>query len=459
MTMSLHRPQFPPLCLLIVLVLTSFVAGDYYIDDTNSTVVYSVSASASGSAWNAYGVGVGKTVMFETGTANITVDASKCYDETYQQLTVDSSLSSFSTQAAKANCSKVAGCMTSDDCQIQIPFTGSGVTIYILNAGSQGVGASLAVDGGQAVTTTIAAPSAPSYQTPNISLFSVQSLPYGSHSAVLSVLDWNNGITGFYFDYALVNENYVAPPPSPSQTPISSVVPVLPISGSLPTSSPSSSTASNSPISVLTIVSSTSTPTTNTAAISTTYTPGASQPPTTATSPQSPTTVPSHSSLNLGVVIGSSCGGLAAIAALLATFIFLKKRKARLARLDDAHRPAPFPPTSPNATPSPPSPPQMDEKARLRLARLYAPFTRDDGDFNDFRFPPSADSAVMVVADRPSVAAHSEPYTDAESLQDMVIDVTRQQNGPLSAYTGFGSDHARSMTTTTYLPPPSYQTD
>ncbi|KIJ63305.1 hypothetical protein HYDPIDRAFT_168523 [Hydnomerulius pinastri MD-312] len=419
--MTFHQPQFPPLCLLIVLVLTSFVAGDYYIDDANSTVVYSVSPSASGISWNVYGVG--KTIMFDTGTANIT------YSYVFAKV---------SAETAKANCSKVAGCTTSDGCQVRFPFTGF-----------QGVCASLAVDGGQAVTTTIAAPSSPSYQTPNVSLFSVQSLPYNSHSAVLSVLDWNNGATSLYFDYALINESYVAPPPSAPQIPTSSLVPVPLTSSSLSTSSSSSSTASRSSTSVSTIVSSTSTPTTNTAVIGNTYTPGPSQ---------SPTTVTSHSSLNLGVVIGSSCGGLAAIAALLAAFIFLKKRKERLARSDDAHRPVPFPPTPPNATPSPPPPPRMDEKARLRLARLNRPFAGNDGDSSDFHFPSSADSVVTVVADRPSVAARSAPYTDTESLQDMVIDVTRQQNGPSSPRIGFGTDHARSMTTTTLLSPPSYQT-
>jgi hypothetical protein len=112
---------------------------------------------------------------------------------------------------------------------------GSGITMYILNAGFQGVGAGLSVDGGQAVTTTLPPPSAPSYQTPNVSLFSVQAIPYADHNATLSVMDWNGGASSLYFDYALVNQSN--PQILPNQT--SSIPPPPASSGS--TSSTSSS--------------------------------------------------------------------------------------------------------------------------------------------------------------------------------------------------------------------------
>ncbi|KAG6330778.1 hypothetical protein ID866_8311 [Astraeus odoratus] len=96
--------------------------------------------------------------------------------------------------------------MTDDNCGVQIPFTGFGITIYILNAGFQGVNASLEVDGTHSVTTAIPPPSPPTYQTPRVPLFDIQSLAYADHTATLSILDWNGGNTSLYFDYALVDD-------------------------------------------------------------------------------------------------------------------------------------------------------------------------------------------------------------------------------------------------------------
>ncbi|KAH7890020.1 hypothetical protein F5I97DRAFT_627757 [Phlebopus sp. FC_14] len=235
---------------LAVLALASSAAADYAIDNANSSVLYSVAPDGSGASWATYGVGL-SSIILETGNTNITVDASKCYDENFA----------------------LASCVTNDACQIEFPFTGSGVTIYILNAGFQGVSASLTVDNGQAVTTTIPPPNPPSYQTPNVSLFSIQSLSYDNHNAKVSLLDWNNQGTALYFDYALINESYVEPvvPPSsaPATTshPTSTTAPTTSSTSSTPTPSSSSlamnSTTVSSSSSSTTTRSTSATPTTS----------------------------------------------------------------------------------------------------------------------------------------------------------------------------------------------------
>ena len=83
-----------------------------------------------------------------------------------------------------------------------------------MHAGFQGISASLTIDGGQSVTATLPAPAPPSYQTPNVSLFNIQSLPSAVHTVTINLLDWESGTTSLYFDYALINETYVELPVS-----------------------------------------------------------------------------------------------------------------------------------------------------------------------------------------------------------------------------------------------------
>lgn len=91
----------------------------------------------------------------------------------------------------------------------------------MLRAGSHGMSASLSIDSGTATTKTLAAPAAPNYYTPRVTLFNIQSLPSGTHTAVMTVLDWNGTFSGMMLDYINVNQAEVAGPTSGSASPSS----------------------------------------------------------------------------------------------------------------------------------------------------------------------------------------------------------------------------------------------
>jgi len=108
-------------------------------------------------------------------------------------------------------------CLQLRKCRI----VGSGITIYVLQAGPQGMSASLSIDSGSATTATLAAPPSPQYNIPHVVLFSVQNLVSGTHTAIMTVLDWQGGFSGMMLDYIDVNEAIVAGSSSttPSSTP------------------------------------------------------------------------------------------------------------------------------------------------------------------------------------------------------------------------------------------------
>lgn len=125
--------------------------------------------------------------------------------------------------------SLVGVCGTNDNCFVQIPFTGaqssciatilpslsiigSGITMYVFNAGASGMTASFSVDGGTAVSNTIQTPPPPTYQVSNVSLYDIQGLSSGNHTMNMTILDWNGSATSMKFDYAYVNESFVPPP-------------------------------------------------------------------------------------------------------------------------------------------------------------------------------------------------------------------------------------------------------
>ena len=126
---------------------------------------------------------------------------------------------------------------------------GSGITIYVLQAGPQGMSASLSIDSGTATTATLGAPPPPQYYVPHVTLFNVQNIQSGTHSAVMTVLDWNGGFSGMMLDYIDVNQAEVSAPtssnpnpsPSPSPSPSSN-----PTTSSTPAQSASSTPTSTS---------------------------------------------------------------------------------------------------------------------------------------------------------------------------------------------------------------------
>lgn len=97
--------------------------------------------------------------------------------------------------------------------------------------------ASLSIDSGTATTATLGAPPAPQYYIPRVILFNVQDIPSGTHTAVMTVLDWNGGSSGMMLDYIYVNQAVVTSPTT-SSNPAS----ILSPSSSSPTQASSSST-------------------------------------------------------------------------------------------------------------------------------------------------------------------------------------------------------------------------
>ncbi|KAH0830355.1 hypothetical protein J3R83DRAFT_1749 [Lanmaoa asiatica] len=332
---------------LVALCLTPSVAANYYVDNANTTIAY----AASGTDWRTFSFAT-QNLTLDVNNENITIDSSKCYNQNYNL---------------------VAACTVDNKCQITFPFTGSGISVYVIHAGFQGISASLTIDGGQSATTSLPPPAPPSYQTPNVSLFNIQSLPSADHTATINLLDWNGGTTSLYFDYALINETHVELSVSSSAT----FLPQIPST----TSDASSSTAAI-PQSATTQPANTSStsPTTISTSASSTYTPKATS------------AVPiTDSSVNLGAVVGGAFGGLAALITIVTAIIFLKKRNAQYAALEESRKPDPFPVTpSPASVPMVPLPvcPQTNQKRCMRPAAcetaLYRSPRRSDGESDDF---------------------------------------------------------------------------
>ncbi|KAF8452778.1 hypothetical protein L210DRAFT_3437348 [Boletus edulis BED1] len=242
--------------LLASLALVSFASADYYIDDQNLTSLL-YSENQAGAKWRPFQEG-GETlyIRFTNGTM-MTVDASHCFNYTYTY----------------------AACTISNDCQVQIPFTGSGITIYVLQAGSQGTNASLTIDGGAPKYNVLPPPPGPHFYTPNVTLFSVQGITTGNHTATMTVQNWDNIFSGMMFDYAVINQTIVA-------TTTSSVA-----------SSTAASTASR-------------------ATLTSTATPS-----------------PSKLTTNVGTMVGVALGALAGLIALLFVFFCLCRRRREPQRL------------------------------------------------------------------------------------------------------------------------------
>ncbi|KAG6380395.1 hypothetical protein JVT61DRAFT_8513 [Boletus reticuloceps] len=242
--------------LLASLALVSFASADYYIDDQHLTSLL-YSENPAGAKWRPFHEG-GESlyIRFANGTM-MTVDTSHCFNYTYNYAT----------------------CTISDNCQVQIPFTGSGITIYVLQAGPQGINASITIDGGAPKNNVLPAPPSPHFYAPNVTLFSVQGITTGNHTATMTVQNWDNIFSGMMFDYAVINQTIVA-------TTTSSVA-----------SSTAVSTASRA------TVTSTATPS------------------------------PSKSTTNVGAMVGVALGALAGLIALLLVIFYLCRRRREPQRL------------------------------------------------------------------------------------------------------------------------------
>ncbi|KIM55186.1 hypothetical protein SCLCIDRAFT_1221334 [Scleroderma citrinum Foug A] len=209
----------------IWLVILAFLGSvwAYTIDDSDYSVL-KFSENPAGPVWGPFGSDTGEqlSIRLPNGTM-MAINSVQCYDGTYTY----------------------AACSTSNNCAVQFSFTGSGITIYVLQAGPQGMSASLSIDSGSATTATLAAPPAPQYNIPHVVLFSVQNLVSGTHTAIMTVLDWDGGFSGMMLDYIDVNEAIVAG--SSSTTPSSTSTPTPTSSQTLTSaSSPSQGSTSHS---------------------------------------------------------------------------------------------------------------------------------------------------------------------------------------------------------------------
>jgi len=132
-------------------------------------------------------------------------------DEKFSQLQLGTNYSSFpfvnSITYAYNNTFTLNLCQTSDGCQILIPFTGSGITVYVIQVSDAG-NFTVKVDDGKTASKTLPYLDG---SWSNITLCDIQSLPYEDHMLTVVVQNWTDskGIgetSSILFDFAAVNE-------------------------------------------------------------------------------------------------------------------------------------------------------------------------------------------------------------------------------------------------------------
>ncbi|KAF8842530.1 hypothetical protein BDN67DRAFT_965643 [Paxillus ammoniavirescens] len=289
--------------------------------------------SSSGVAWQTFSVStqsLSLSISNSTGNYTIPIDASKCYNDNYA----------------------LGVCGDGDNCFVQIPFTGSGITMYVLSAGFSGITASFSVDGVPAVSDSIPAPPGPTFQTPNVSMYEVQNLPSGNHTMVMTILDWEGSPSSMKFDYAFVNETFVAAPTTTSAT----------------SASQTSSGASQSA----------SAPVGNTS---------------------------NSNKVDLGGVVGGTLAGIAVVVAVVMSVCYWRKRKTPPARLSPhvAYQTTPF--MSESSSPPP----------QTRVPTYGQKFFTGQADV-DPAIPPLTRSAILREALAAGNHAASEPLPSSQSI-------------------------------------------
>lgn len=99
--------------------------------------------------------------------------------------------------------------------------SGSSATVYTLLAGTQGVNVSVSVDSQSPTINALSPIPAMMYNQPNATLFHVDSLVPGMHTVTMTVLDWNDGVSGMALDYVAIDEDHTSSS-QPSSTSIAS---------------------------------------------------------------------------------------------------------------------------------------------------------------------------------------------------------------------------------------------
>jgi hypothetical protein len=179
--------------------------ADYFIDDANTTSVLFTPASPQ-SAWAPFYPGSPWFLSAPNGSADI-LDYNRVYNKTLRS----------------------ADCNSTSNCQMEIQFTGSGITLFGVMIAPITNDFTIAIDGKDGPAAPILVPpgNVSSPATYNFTLYDVQNLSLSFHLLRLSLVSSN-----LLFDYAYVNE---APPPVttssvPSSTSTSTPTSPVPVS-------------------------------------------------------------------------------------------------------------------------------------------------------------------------------------------------------------------------------------
>ncbi|KIJ63299.1 hypothetical protein HYDPIDRAFT_41144 [Hydnomerulius pinastri MD-312] len=372
--------QWKGLLLLLSTLITS-ARADYFIDDTNVTLTY---ASGPKAAWAPYASGATTVeLLLPNGTYQV-VDPSVCYNHTY----------------------RYAACFDTDSCLLTVPFTGSGITVYVYQAGPVGINASITIDGAHAATTVLNAPPAPAYEIANVSMFNVQQLQTGPHTLSLLINDLFGSYSGMMFDYAYVNETLVSSPTTSSGTPTSTTGPSTSIS-------PSASTA--------------------------------------------PSGSSSGTHTDIGAIVGGVIGGIAVIMAGIIAFFCMRRRRS--SDMIDLNAEAKVAPYDPSAAYDPPSNQFQSTHGLTSRGTIHNTASLSSVPLAPNRRDPSVDqlSGPNVVSPFTSSASNSSGYQDRDRKSRLVL--SNDTPSPASAPSGAYADPGSQSSPETVLSPQSARRD
>ncbi|KAG6379176.1 hypothetical protein JVT61DRAFT_11618 [Boletus reticuloceps] len=175
------------------LLLATVVLADYNIDNANTSVLYSMPPTLAGQGWQTFSVGnpqLALSITNSTGNYTIVLDPSHCYNQDYRGMHYRSKLLRPDTlcRVWYHNVCLQRRCVRHDGRF----FHRRWYSYSQLDRRSP----------------------APTFQVSNVSLYDIQGLPTGNHTMKMTLLDWNGGGTSMKFDYAHVNETFVALPVS-----------------------------------------------------------------------------------------------------------------------------------------------------------------------------------------------------------------------------------------------------
>jgi len=160
----------------------------YIIDDADATVTYAYNSSQGSMPWARLSL-TSPTYLTGSNGSVIFLDYTRIHSQTLT----------------------FANCNATLDCQIMMPFTGSGITIYgVLFPGFSNF--TVSIDGTQAPAPTpqspVVAESPPLY---NIALYEYHGLPVDVHELVITIVSWQLQGAEIALDYVDVNEAPTTP--------------------------------------------------------------------------------------------------------------------------------------------------------------------------------------------------------------------------------------------------------